>query len=76
MVDLFPDLTTTSRGQASVPDQLPSAIQSYLAMPDFTAGLEFANLENVFRYLRRGKHLKIPPEWRHLVPKPDATFGK
>lgn len=39
-------------------------------MPDESNALEFAKLGQVFDYLRRGRKLIIPDEWKHLVPKP------
>ena len=30
----------------------------------------FAQLDDVDKYLRKGKRLQIPMEWRHLIPKP------
>ena len=30
----------------------------------------FAQLDDVYKYLRKGKRLQIPMEWRHLIPKP------
>jgi hypothetical protein len=37
----------------------------YLKNPSF-----FAQLDDVYKYLRKGKRLQIPMEWRHLIPKP------
>lgn len=70
MVDIFDDLTGSARGRAALPSKVPAAIDSFLGMPEKTNALEFARLDLVFNYLRRGKNLEIPMEWKHLVPKP------
>lgn len=70
MVDIFDDLTGSARGRAAVPNKLPAAVDSFLGMPEKTNALEFARLDLVFNYLRRGRNLQIPIEWKHLVPKP------
>ena len=30
----------------------------------------FAHLDDVYKYLSKGKRLQVPMEWRHLIPKP------
>lgn len=72
LVDMFDDLTKTNRGQVALSQSnpVPPAIQSFQLMKEHTCGMEFARLEEVFNYLRRCKHLKIPHEWKCLIPKP------
>ncbi len=69
MVDLYDSLTTSNRGQAPV-TELPSALESFQRMADQTGALQFARLSEVYNYLRRGKHLVIPDEWKPFVPGP------
>lgn len=74
MVDLYDSLTTSARGRAILPTEVPNAMTSFENMPDSETDVygafRFADLMEVFNYLRRNKHLEIPKEWRHLIPKP------
>lgn len=73
LVDLYHDLTTSSRGRAPFPIDpagIPSAVESFRRMPEDAHALQFAQLDQVFNYLRRGKHMVIPKEWKNLVPNP------
>lgn len=70
IVDLYPDLTCSARGPASFPDVVPPALDSYQGMPDEIGALAFSSLIDVFNYLRQGKHLSIPDDWKSFVPKP------
>ena len=70
IVDLYHTLTTNVRGRAPCPAEVPSAIESYQAMPEECGALEWAELTSVFNYLRQNKHMIIPNEWADLVPKP------
>ncbi|CAK9085402.1 unnamed protein product, partial [Durusdinium trenchii] len=70
LVDLYPDLVSSARGQATLPEAIPPALDSFLKMPETSAGLEFAALEEVFNYLRRGKRLSIPARWAQYISKP------
>jgi hypothetical protein len=72
MVDMYHDMVTTTRGQPALPDPLPSALESYLALPEGEIGLGYASLVDVFRYLRRGKSLHIPAEWKDHIPSPNS----
>ena len=73
MVDLYEDLTSSACGRAQLPERkmIPPAMESFKAMAHSrnVSGLQFAGLDEVYRYLRRSKKLVIPFEWRHLVPK-------
>lgn len=66
---MYLDLVTTAHGQPKLPEPLPPAQSSFEAMgAGFDLG--FADLGKVYDYVRRGKHLLIPEEWKHLIPKP------
>lgn len=69
IADLFDSLTTTARGLPPLPNDLPAAVVSYEALSD-QFGMGYAALQQVFDYLRRGKHLKIPAEWASVIPRP------
>ena len=65
------DLARTCRGKPTFPEPLPSAVDSFGTM-EYGKDAElwaFADLQSVFRYLRGGKHLRIPAEWRDLIPR-------
>ena len=68
LVDLYDSLTTSSRGRAPV-TEVPSALESFQGMADDIPALQFAEMGEVFNYLRKGKHLAIPDEWKPYVPK-------
>lgn len=69
MVDLYSDLIRTSQGMAPYPDPVPAAFDSFMAMRKTDSGLGFSGLGDVYRYLRGGRHLKLPRDWRPFVPK-------
>ncbi|CAK9063979.1 unnamed protein product [Durusdinium trenchii] len=69
VVDLYEDLVRTPRGLPHLPIHVPAALDTFQAMSDH-CDLEFVELEPVFNYLRRSKHLVIPLEWRDHIPKP------
>ena len=54
---------------------LPSAVETFVSM-QYGCEAElwsFADLEQVFVYLRGGKRLLVPPEWSELVPRKFPT---
>ena len=68
--DLYDELVSSARGWPPLPDPLPPAQASFKALVDDDPGLRFAGMEFVFDYLRRGRHLKVPAEWKDLIPHP------
>ena len=66
MVDLYHDLTTTSKGMAPVPFPVPPAIESFKKLTDRHSALQFAALEDVYSYLRGNRR---PENWRPYFPK-------
>ncbi|CAK8994219.1 unnamed protein product [Durusdinium trenchii] len=71
MVDIFPHLIASARGQPRLPAVIPAAAASFQSLPSEDAySLGFAKLQTTFDYLRRGRHLLIPKEWEGLIPKP------
>ena len=58
-----------------LPDDMPSALEIFNSMtygssPELWACVE---LREVFTYLRHGKKLDLPPEWKPLVPRSFPT---
>lgn len=72
LVDMYPEMTSSPMGRAPFPNEseVPPALTSFLLMEDTAGYLEFSRIDEVFNYLRRGKHLLIPAHWREHVPKP------
>ena len=73
LVELWNDLTREACGACKLPPKVPSARESFKAMPLKTMDLDLAKLHEVFDYLRQCKHLVIPPHWEELVPKAGTT---
>ena len=71
MVNISEDLMKSSRGCPELPSEIPPAISTFQAMA-WGSGSDlwaFASLPEVFLYLRGGNHLKIPTEWKPLIPR-------
>ena len=68
---LVDDLKAEQRGTPNVPDLVPPALQSFLKLKSGKGSdlFEFADLESIFRYLRKGHNLRIPGDWAQYVPK-------
>ena len=69
-MDLFGNLVSTAHGQPSLPPAVPVAQASFDALPDAGFDRGYARLWEAYGYIRRGKHLAIPAEWKELLPKP------
>ena len=71
---MFDRMTATASGAPPLPEKVPPATESFQALAEGAPGLgldlDRADLQPVFDYLRRGKHLVIPPEWKLLIPRP------
>lgn len=65
------DLKAEQRGTPNVPDLVPPASESFLRLKSGKGSdlFESADLESVFRYLRKGHGLRIPDDWAQHVPK-------
>lgn len=71
LVDLFDNLVATPCGMPSLPSSgVPPATVSFQALPESGFDLGYAQLGQVYNYVRRGKNLVIPAEWRDLIPNP------
>ena len=69
--EIIEDLKRCKFGCPDLPDQVPKAVESF---KESKSGKDWglfdhADLEAVFRYLRKGTNLQIPKEWEELVPK-------
>ena len=76
--DMLEDLKATCKGKPATPEVIPSAITSYQKLECADPSVwQNAGLANVYNYLRKCKHLKIPNEWKHLIPKklPEVSEG-
>ena len=71
---MFQDLRTTGFGCPGLPETLPYGPDMMRDAVDVESEETFKNadLDSVYRYLRGGKRLKIPPAWRLLVPAREA----
>ena len=70
VVDLFEDLKNGKKGQPELPNNLPSAIETFSDMKwSGSSTFAFADLASVYKYLRFGKELSIPNEWTGMFPK-------
>ena len=67
IVDLYSDLVSSALGKTPVPKVTPKATESYEGMPDEIGALDYAQVINVFNYLRQGKDL--------IIPKSMVAFG-
>ena len=71
LVDLYDKLVATPCGMPSLPSSgVPPAKESFQALPESGFDLGYAQLEQVYNHVSRGKNLVIPAEWRHLIPNP------
>ena len=71
LADRCEALKAGSLGKPEPPEILPSAINCFESMsygcnPDLWT---FANLRDVFVYLRGGNRLRIPESWQHVIPR-------
>lgn len=72
MSELYDGLVTTVRGRGKMPEKPPPALESFQKLENDSAsnpGLDFAKLEEVHTYLRKGKHLVIPEMWKPYISK-------
>ena len=65
------ELKGACEARPPLPSEVPSALATFRSMeygqdPQLW---EFARLQDVFRYLRGAKKLRIPLEWRDEVPR-------
>ena len=71
LVELNEDLKRSCTFRPVLPHPVPAAQQTFSEMQyGQEAELwQFVELRQVFTYLRGGKSLRIPEEWKGLVPK-------
>lgn len=70
VVDLFEDLKKAKKGQPALPNAVPPAVKTFAEMEwGSPSDVGFADLPSVYKYLRFGKDLLIPPEWAGMFPK-------
>ena len=69
---MYDELTDSAAGRKPLPAKVPSCMETFQAMQKSKKqifGLKWANLGEVYSYLRSGKHLQIPEQWRKFLPK-------
>lgn len=64
---MYVDLVNNKLGMPCLPDVLPSAIQTFTQM-SFEDVWQEANVVDVVHWLRGGRGLAIPNEWRPVLP--------
>ena len=67
MVDLWHLLTSEKHGMPSLPNKIPDALASWDALTFDDMWAE-AKMNSVCHWLRGGKNLQIPPEFRGSLP--------
>ena len=75
-MDLYDELVSSARGRAPLPGSTPPVMESFKAMHGSSkqiCGCEWANLAEVYTYLRNNKNLRIPNHWKPYVPKEPPT---
>lgn len=70
LLDLFDDFRR-SRSFAEPAGDIPPAVVTFHRVMSKDVGEDWtgANLKPLYEYLRKGKHLAIPPEWKDLIPR-------
>lgn len=68
MVTLFKDMISEKAGMPRLPAEVPGAAQVWLEM-GFEDPWEEARMVEVCHWLRASVDLKIPVEWRSLLPR-------
>ena len=71
ILDSVEDMKATAHGQPALANPLPTALETFTTMEwptddDIWGFVDFAQL---FNYLRNNRSLRIPTEWRAVVPK-------
>ena len=64
------DLKKAGAARLAVPKNLPLAMETFESM-QYGVNSELwtcAELASVFNYVRGGRKLQIPSEWKHLIP--------
>lgn len=72
MLDLVEEMKATVKGQPALPPQgVPSAMVTItnLQWDDPTDIWRYAGFDQLFKYLRGSKHLRILHEWREIIPR-------
>ena len=70
IADLIPEMKMYRYGQPEVPQSSywPTALEVFRMDWETTDVFQFADLPALYKYLRKSKKLRIPPEWKEYVP--------
>ena len=67
MVDIYQALITTKRGMPELPERVPSGVETFTHM-SFEDPWQDADVVSCVHFLRGGRSLSIPQEWRDALP--------
>ena len=69
LIDMVEEMKETASGCPQLPDTVPSAFEMFNRSWDTPADLwQYVGFDGLFEYLRGNRKLKIPPEWRTVIP--------
>lgn len=63
-------MKATAKGQPQLPAVVPTALDCFQQWPsrDETGEWPFVGFGELLNYLRGSRKLRIPPEWRGIIP--------
>ena len=67
MVTIFQELINLKQGMPTLPDPVPDAKDTFSSM-SYDDKWQDADVVSVVHWLRGGRDLAIPEEWRKLLP--------
>ena len=67
LVKIFQELITLKQGMPTLPDPVPDAKETFSSM-SYDDNWQDADVVSVVHWLRGGRDLAIPEEWRKLLP--------
>ncbi len=71
VLNLVEDMKATACGRPELPNNVPPALETFttLEWPESNEMWRFADIPQLFNYLRGAKALRLPKEWKSVVPK-------
>jgi len=69
LVDMVENMKETASGCPRLPDEIPSAFETFNSSWDGPSDIwQYVDFSGLFTYLRGNRKLKIPSEWRVVIP--------